>query len=49
MDRLAFLVASRYARKPVVTASSDKVEFRCPVKQGEMVELVGRAAPQRDA
>jgi acyl-CoA hydrolase len=44
MDRLAFLVASRYARKPVVTARSDKVEFRCPVKQGEMVELVGHVA-----
>ena len=30
MDKLAFIVASRYARMPVVTASSDKIEFRSP-------------------
>lgn len=42
MDRIAFLVASRYARLPIVTARSDKVEFRAPVKQGDLVELVGR-------
>jgi acyl-CoA hydrolase len=41
MDRLAFIVASRFTRMPVVTASSEKIEFRSPVKQGEMVELVG--------
>lgn len=42
MDRLAFIVASRYARKPVVTASSEKVEFRASVKVGNLIELVGR-------
>jgi acyl-CoA hydrolase len=42
MDRLAFIVASRYARKPVVTASSDKVEFLSPVKEGNLIELIGR-------
>lgn len=41
MDRLAFIVASRFTRMPVVTASSEKIEFRAPVKQGELVELVG--------
>ena len=41
MDRLAFIVASRFTRMPVVTACSEKVEFRAPVKQGELVELVG--------
>jgi acyl-CoA hydrolase len=41
MDRLAFIVASRFARKAVVTACSEKVEFRSPVKQGELVELTG--------
>ena len=41
MDRLAFIVASRFTRLPVVTACSEKVEFRSPVKQGEMVELIG--------
>lgn len=41
MDRLSFIVASRFTRLPVVTACSEKVEFRSPVKQGEMVELFG--------
>jgi acyl-CoA hydrolase len=44
MDRLAFLVASRYARMPIVTACSEKVEFRAPVKEGDLIELVGRIA-----
>ena len=42
MDRLAFIVASRFARKPIVTASSEKVEFRLPVKEGDLIDLVGR-------
>ena len=41
MDRLAFIVASRYARKHIVTARSEKVEFHCPVKEGDLIELVG--------
>jgi len=41
MDRLAFIVASRFTRMPVVTACSEKVEFRSPVKEGELVELTG--------
>ncbi len=44
MDRLAFIVASRFTRMPVVTARSEKVEFRSPVKQGELVELTGTVA-----
>lgn len=46
MDRLAFIVASRHTRMPVVTACSEKVEFRAPVKQGELVELIGRVTSQ---
>lgn len=42
MDRLAFIVASRFARKPIVTAASDKVEFLTPVKEGNLIELIGR-------
>jgi len=41
MDRLAFIVASRFTRKAVVTACSEKVEFKSPVRQGELVELTG--------
>ena len=39
MDKAAFVVASRYARRNVVTASSEKVDFHVPVRQGQLVEL----------
>ena len=42
MDRLAYIVSSRYARKHMVTVASDKVEFRRPVNEGDLVELVGK-------
>lgn len=42
MDKAAFIVASRYARRTVVTASSEKCDFRVPVRQGQLVELVAR-------
>jgi acyl-CoA hydrolase len=42
MDKAAFMVASRYARLPLVTASTDKVDFHTPVKQGHLIELVSR-------
>ncbi|MCG8588726.1 MAG: acyl-CoA thioesterase [Proteobacteria bacterium] len=42
MDRLAFIVASRHARRAVVTATSEQVEFRSPVHEGDLIELIGR-------
>lgn len=42
MDMSAFITASRYARRTVVTASSERVDFHTPVRQGHLVELVGR-------
>ena len=44
MDQLAFIVASRYARMNVVTAASEKVEFRTAIRVGDVVELVGKIA-----
>ncbi|NVB38530.1 acyl-CoA thioesterase [Pseudenhygromyxa sp. WMMC2535] len=40
MDKAAFVVASRWCRCTVVTASSDRVDFRRPVKQGQLLELI---------
>lgn len=40
MDKAAFLVASRFAGRTVVTARSDRIDFREPVKLGDIVELV---------
>ena len=39
MDKAAFVAASRYARRNVVTASSEKVDFHVPVRAGQLVEL----------
>jgi len=54
MDKAAFLVASRYARRTVVTASSERIDFHVPVRKGQGVELtativeVGRSSLQVD-
>ena len=42
MDIAAFVTASRHARRPVVTASSERIDFRVPVRQGQLAEVVGR-------
>ena len=42
MDKSAFITASRYARKSMVTACSEKIDFRAPVKNGQLVEVIGR-------
>lgn len=42
MDKAPFIVASRYARRTVVTASSERVDFHVPVRQGQLVELIAR-------
>ncbi|AER54798.1 thioesterase superfamily protein [Pseudoxanthomonas spadix BD-a59] len=40
MDMAAFIVASRYARTTVVTARSEQVDFRQPIRKGDLVEVV---------
>jgi acyl-CoA hydrolase len=42
MDKAAFMAATRYARRTVVTARSEQVDFHVPVRQGQLVELVAR-------
>lgn len=42
MDKAAFIVASRHARRTVVTARSEEVNFRTPVREGQLVELAAR-------
>lgn len=42
MDKAAFLAATRYARRTVVTARSDQVDFKLPIRVGQMVETVAR-------
>ncbi len=42
MDEAAFITATRFARKKVVTVSSDKIDFTKPIPSGTLIELVGR-------
>ncbi len=42
MDKAAFIAASRYCRRTVVTASSERCDFHTPVRQGQVAELVAR-------
>lgn len=41
MDEVAFIAATRFARKRMVTVSSDKIDFKKPIPAGTIVELVG--------
>ncbi|MCO6496870.1 MAG: acyl-CoA thioesterase [Chitinophagaceae bacterium] len=40
MDEAAFIAATRFSRKKVVTVSSDKIDFKEPIPAGTIVELV---------
>lgn len=44
MDKSAFITASRFARKPMVTACSDRINFVAPAKHGQLVEVIGKIA-----
>ena len=40
MDKAAFIVASRFTRRNVVTASSDKTDFKHPIRNGQLIEVL---------
>ncbi|MBL1416233.1 MAG: acyl-CoA thioesterase [Moritella sp.] len=41
MDETAFIAATRFCHKPLVTVSSDRIDFSHPIPAGSIVELVG--------
>lgn len=41
MDEVAFITATRFSRKRVVTVSSERVDFKHPIPAGTLVELIG--------
>ncbi|MFC5409749.1 acyl-CoA thioesterase [Larkinella bovis] len=41
MDEIAFITATRFTRKRVVTVSSDTINFNKPIPSGSIIELVG--------
>lgn len=42
MDEAAFIAATRFTRLPVVTVSSDRIDFNRPIPSGTLVELIAR-------
>ncbi|WMT58186.1 acyl-CoA thioesterase [Truepera radiovictrix] len=44
MDQAAFICATRYCRRRVVTVHSSDLSFRRPVPEGSIVELVAQVA-----
>ncbi|BFM50807.1 acyl-CoA thioesterase [Marinomonas sp. THO17] len=42
MDEVAYIAATRFSRKPMVTISTEKVDFKQPIPSGILVELVAR-------
>ncbi|HWV67970.1 acyl-CoA thioesterase [Chitinophaga sp.] len=42
MDEVAFITATRFARKKMVTVSSGKIDFNKPIPAGTIVELIGK-------
>lgn len=42
MDEVAFIAATRFSRKRVVTVSSDRIDFNKPIPSGTIIELVAK-------
>jgi acyl-CoA hydrolase len=42
MDEVAFITATRFSRKKVVTVSSDRIDFTRPIPAGTIIELIGK-------
>lgn len=42
MDETAFITATRFCRKKLVTVSSDKIDFELPIPAGTFIELIGK-------
>jgi acyl-CoA hydrolase len=42
MDHAGWVAATRFAHRTMVTVASDRVEFKLPVRAGQLVELVAR-------
>lgn len=41
MDEVAFITATRFSRKRMLTVSSDRIDFKRPIPSGTIVELIG--------
>ncbi|MFN6945950.1 MAG: acyl-CoA thioesterase [Cytophagaceae bacterium] len=44
MDEVAFITATRFCRKKMVTVCSDKINFTKPIPSGTIIELIGKVS-----
>lgn len=42
MDKTAAIAAIRFCRQPVVTASTERIDFRTPIRLGDIIEAHAR-------
>ena len=42
MDKAAGIAGLRFCRQPLVTASSERIDFRTPIHAGEIIEAIAR-------
>ena len=42
MDEVAYIAATRFSRKTMVTISTEQVDFKHPIPSGILVELIAR-------
>ena len=42
MDKAAGIAALRFCRQPVVTASTEHIDFRTPIHSGEIIEAIAK-------
>ncbi|NQU80499.1 MAG: acyl-CoA thioesterase [Bacteroidetes bacterium] len=48
MDEVAYITATRFVRKKMVTVSSEKVQFLLPMKSGTIAEIIGKVVKTRN-
>jgi acyl-CoA hydrolase len=49
MDEVAYITATRFVRKKMVTVASENVRFLQPMKSGTIVEIIGKVTTIRNA
>ena len=42
MDEVAYITATRFAKKKMVTVSCNKIQFLSPIKAGTIAEIIGK-------
>ncbi|QFU23144.1 acyl-CoA thioesterase [Shewanella eurypsychrophilus] len=42
MDETAFIAATRFCRKPLVTVSSDRIDFKKSIPAGSLAEIIAK-------